>query len=223
MNNSSNLDQFSFCKISGKRKKTSLKERGKNLKREKRKTTVALRHETQNISHFSWIYIRAIKWISRFGLMEALKHLTSLRRHNNWRICSCSRYARSPILEFTPKLESTPHAFTVTRIYRRIDVSPYNWLQQYSRKGDREAFHSVAFLSFFPSYLLSVLLFCKLQHWSPFFFSTLIVPPPPTPSVLLLRLSLLLPIRPFAAVVSLCLLLSLSLGARRYLNQKGSL
>lgn len=110
--------------------------------------------------------------------MEALKHLTSLRwrRHNNRRICSCSRYATiTDTREFTPKLESTPHAFTVTRIYRRIDVSPYNWLQQYNRKGDREAFHSVAFLSFFPSYLPSVLLFCKLQHWSPFFFSTLIV------------------------------------------------
>lgn len=54
-------------------------------------------------------------------------------------------------------------------------------------EGGRKAFHSVTFLSFLPSYhpfFPYVLLLCKLQHWSPFFFSTLIVfTPPLSPSV----------------------------------------
>lgn len=140
MDSSSNRDWFGFCGIYGERWTW---ERGKNWQRKRYKRNRRGGWATKRrIFHiFLWIYVRAIKWISRSGpLMEALKH--PRHWHNN-RICSslCATIDTNP-RQFTPKrIHITAHR----RPHERADVSTCLPITDCSGIVDREGGRSFSF------------------------------------------------------------------------------
>lgn len=140
MDSSSNGGWFSFCGIYGERWTW---ERGKNWQRKRCKRNCRRGWATKRrIFHiFLWIYVRAIKWISRSGpLMEALKH--PRHWHNN-RICSslCATTDTNS-RQFTPtRIHITAHR----RPHGQADVSTCLPITDCSSIVDREGGRSFLF------------------------------------------------------------------------------
>lgn len=235
---SSNRDRFSFYGICGKRKERVWQwESGERIDKERnRGGNHRETWETRKIFHiFLWIYIRAIKWISRSGpLMEALKHISSLPSSSSPPSTTTDISAAAVgMRDHRYQPEFTPQTGVSTDIYRYTNTNIYRSVMYVSvclpitdcsgivdREDGRKAFHSVAFLFFLPSFPSSRTYFsfasCNTDpHSFPLHSSF------PHP-LLLLRLSLPVPIRPFAARRFSSISLSLS-AARSYLDRKGSL